>query len=354
MAGFVVVAPYLSTTLKQGYSVFSQLASTSLGVSTITGGATATTSVGSCSSAVAIKPLTAPDIANGSADVAYPPDYCTLAQYALSLINTDRAANGTGPVALDFNQAAQQHADSMIYYRYFSHFDTQGYKPYMRYTLLGGTGADYENIAYQTYGTSPFGQLSALEGAINNLEHLMVYNDAACCNNGHRDNILNPLHNYVSIGISYNSTYVFFDEEFQNYYINLNLTVSGPSTSSPYYVSMQGTAVAGTPVPGSVYVFYDGPPAAQTRSQLNAGPHEYTPGTFIGGVLPRNVLGTCNQFLTGTTVCADKWAFGSGAVDIAFPLEQFVRDYGPGVYTLYLITGPNTDYSLTTISVFVT
>lgn len=26
----------------------------------------------------------------------------------------------------------------MLYYDYFSHWDTQGYKPYVRYTLLGG------------------------------------------------------------------------------------------------------------------------------------------------------------------------------------------------------------------------
>ena len=181
----------------------------------------------------------------------------------------------------------------------------------------------------------------------------MVYEDVSCCNNGHRDNILNPLHNYVSIGISYNSTYVFFDEEFENDYINLNFTVSGSSAATPYYVTMQGTPISGAPVPNSVYVFYDGPPGVQTRSQLNAGPHEYTPGTFVGGVLPRTILGNCNQFVSGTTVCADHWTFDSGGADIAFPLEQFVSDYGPGVYTLYLITGPNTDSSLTTISVFV-
>ena len=45
-----------------------------------------------------------------------------MAEYTLAQINADRAANGTGPVALAFNRAAQQHADSMLYYSYFSLF----------------------------------------------------------------------------------------------------------------------------------------------------------------------------------------------------------------------------------------
>jgi uncharacterized protein YkwD len=155
-----------------------------------------------CSSVVSIKNLAAPDIKGGAADITYPPDYCTLASYALQQINADRAANGTGPVSLGYNQAAQQHADSMLYYGYFSHFDTQGYKPYMRYSLLGGHGADFENIAYFSYSIDHFTSTSVVEQGIRDLEHSMVYNDSACCNNGHRYNILDHLHNIVSIGLA--------------------------------------------------------------------------------------------------------------------------------------------------------
>lgn len=354
LAAFVVVAPYLSSALEQGYSILSDLNSPGSTVSTVTGSTQVITSTASCSSAVSSQPLAAPDIVNGSANVAYPSNYCTLAEYALSQINADRAANGTGPVALDFNQAAQQHADSMIYYGYFSHWDTQGYKPYMRYTLLGGRGADFENIAYSTYTAGPFGQVAALEGAIRNLEHLMVYNDATCCNNGHRYNILSPLHNYVSIGIAYNSTYVFFDEEFENYYVNMNFNVTGATASNPYYVTINGTPSAGTPAPKAAYIAFDSIPVAENRSQLSSGPHEYGPGTLEGGILPPvKPFGICNHFVTGITVCADKWAFSSQTVDIAFSLKAFVKDYGPGVYTIYLVTGTSTASALTTISVFV-
>jgi uncharacterized protein YkwD len=360
LAAFVVAAPYISSALKQGYSILS--GSTMTGPSTQTSSAgqlnnttTSNTSAAQCSSVVAVKNLAAPDINNGSADIAYPSDYCTLASYALGMINLDRAANGTGPVTLDYNQAAQQHADSMLYYGYFSHFDTQGYKPYMRYTLLGGVAADFENVAYFYYSLPHFLSTGSVETAIQALEHSMVYNDSACCSNGHRYNILDPLHNRVSIGVAYTSTYVYFDEEFENEYIDLNFTVTAPTASNPDYVTITGVPTQPVAAPNSIYVAFDSTPNATTPAQLNAGPHEYGPGTLIGGVLPlTGFFGGCDQFSSGTTVCAAKWTFNTATVDIAFTLQPFVKENGPGVYTIYLITGSSTESAITSISVFVT
>ena len=56
----------------------------------------------------------------------------------------------------------------------------------------------------------------------------MMHNDLGCCNNGHRENILYPTHNMVSIGISYNETseMVFFVEDFENLYLNYHVSFS--------------------------------------------------------------------------------------------------------------------------------
>ncbi len=352
LAAFVVAAPYLSSVLKQGYSVLSGATPTGPGTVTAVGPTyTASTPSVQCSSAVSVRSLVAPDIRNRSANIAYPSDYCILASYALAQINLDRAANGTGPVALGYNRAAQQHADSMLYYGYFSHFDTQGYKPYMRYTLLGGLGADFENIAYFSYSVNHFTSTASVEEAVKALEHSMVYNDSSCCNNGHKFNILDKLHNIVSIGVAYNGTYVYFDEEFENDYINLSFSATGATSSNPYYVTMSGLPTQQVAVPNSIYIAFDSTPSAQSRAQLSNGPHEYGPGTLVGGVLPRSAIG-CAQFTTGTTVCADTWKFTSTSVDIAFSLRDFVKNYGPGVYTIYLITGSSTNSAITTISVF--
>jgi len=358
-AAFVVIVPYLSSDLKKGYSFLSQLTSPGLSTETTTTGATGNyattaTSEPKCSSSVSVGSLAAPDIKNGSADIAYPHGYCTLAAFALSQINSDRAANGTGPVALDYNQAAQQHADSMLYYGYFSHYDTQGYKPYMRYTLLGGLGADFENVAYFSYSVNHFTSTAAVEGAIRTLENSMVYNDSSCCANGHRYNILSPIHNAVSIGVAYNSTTVFFDEEFENNYLRLNFSYTGANPSNPYYVTMTGAPTQRVAAPNSIYIAYDNLTMPETPTQLDNGPHEYGPGTLVGGVLPRvDILGDCAQFTSGTTVCADSWRFTPTVVDISFSMKEFVNTYGPGVYTIYLITGSSTSSAITTISVFV-
>ncbi len=358
LAAFVVAAPYLSSALKQGFSFFSG-ATTGPGTETSTpGGSNSTssfiTTAAQCASVVSVHALAAPDIRNGTADIAYPADYCTLAAYALTQINADRAANGTGPVTLGYNQAAQQHADSMLYYGYFSHFDTQGYKPYMRYTLLDGRGADFENVAFYAYSATHYTSTSAVEDSIKALEHSMVYDDVTCCNNGHRYNILDPLHNVVSIGVAYNATHVYFDEEFENDYISLNFQVTGASSANPYYVTMAGTLMQKVTTPNSIYIAFDPTPSAETPALLNAGPHEYSPGTLVGGVLPKSgILGSCAQFTQGTTVCADKWEFSSPGVDIEFSLGDFIKNYGAGVYTIYLITGSDTNSAITTLSVFV-
>ena len=207
----------------------------------------------------------------------------------------------------------------MAFFRYFSHWDGQGYKPYMRYTLLGGRGADYENVAYYS---AVFHSTSSIENAIQTLEHLMVYNDSSCCGNGHRYNILDPLHNRVSIGVAYSSTYVYFDEEFENLYMNLNFSMTGPTAPDPYYVTMTGAPTQSVTPPTSIYVAFDSTPASETRLQLDSGPHEYGPGTLEGGILPKGpLLGGCARFTSGTTVCADTWKFTSATVDIAFSLK---------------------------------
>ncbi len=288
-----------------------------------------------------------PLITNGAANVTYPANYDVLAQYTLGLINQDRANFSLPPVSLGNSEAGQQHANSMLKYGYFSHYDTQGFKPYMRYTLLGGLGAVSENVAYITWVGKHFTAAASLESSISTLEHAMVYNDSVCCNNGHRLNIINPLHNRVSLGFGYNDTTLYFVEEFENYYANMSFTIS-----RSYSITMAGSIIipfAGIKV---VYVTFDHTPVPETAAQLNAGPKEYDPGTLVGGVLPPCSQG-CTVFASGVTVRAATWVVDSAHVDISFDLTRFIQANGPGVYTIYMVTGADTSTALTSISVFV-
>lgn len=301
---------------------------------------------GSTSTSSMVSHVINPLIVDNEANITYPVDYQQLAGYALTLINEDRASNGLSAVTLSNGTSAQQHADSMLYYDYFSHWDTQGYSPYMRYSLLGGDGAVAENIGRDACTSSPGNAtllsvvpctIQTIEGGINNSEWGMMYNDASCCNNGHRENILDPLHNRVSIGIAYNtsSSTLYFVEDFENDYITLN----GPIQNGGNLVDVTGTTANPQNI-STIAVYFDPLPQSLTPSQLDST-SDYGPGTFVGGIFPP-CLADCQYYPGAVTVYASSWLVGTGSISIAFSLDDFLKADGPGVYTIYVQTGNST------------
>lgn len=330
-----------------------------------------------------------PTIHNDSVSITYSPDYSILANYTLGLINSDRlhgmenrtingmVSKSQSETPLSFSKvpSGQQHADSMAYFGYFGHWDTQGYKPYMRYTMLGGTGAVDENTAFgncmdSTFSHSEPCNTQTAENAITAMETSMMKNDSVCCNNGHRDNILDPSHDKVSIGISYTGSVVYLVEDFENSFLNVTkfsyssgvVTLQG-LTDSAASLSNAGNATISvyydaTPQPLSVG--YDGAvpqlepacfgqsctgyPACGPQSQV----HETSsckywgtsdPGTLLGGVFPPCPSGyACPAETTDGHLAmrATAWQSSNDLTLIQFPLASFVQNYGDGVYTLYL------------------
>ena len=320
----------------------------------IPGSGTVTSTTSAASSGFAISD---PAFYNGKANISYPPDYSTLANYALGLINQDREANGEPPVTLSTVPSGQQHADSMAYYGYFSHWDTQGYKPYMRYTLLGGTGAVAENIGKSTCTDSPPDSglltvqpcsVSTIENGIAASEWGMMNNDLQCCNNGHRDNILDSQHNRVSIGIAYDasSSTLYFVEDFEDQYLSL----SSPVVGSGDLITIQGTLNTSLSV-SQLAVYYDPAPSPMTVSQLDAT-FAYGPGTFVGGVFPP-CSASCEYYPGAVSVYANEWYITSTSVSIQFSLSQFASADGPGVYTIYLQTTDSSGSAFFMYSVFI-
>jgi hypothetical protein len=247
----------------------------------------------------------------------------------------------------------------MAYYGYFTHWDTQGYKPYMRYTLLGGSGSVAENVGLSYCTTSPATadmvtvsscSLATIENALNNSEWQMFYNDFACCGNGHRDNILNPFHNRVSIGIAWNTTTsaVYLVEDFENsYFSNFSIQQSGGtvriSAETSQYIDLREASIS---------VYYDPPPSNMTLNELDLT-GAYGPGTFAGSVFPPCPTGfICSSQGPGTNVYASQWTT-TPDISIVFSIQPFIDEYGPGVYTLYLLPSQNPNDSLTSISIFI-
>ncbi len=114
----------------------------------------------------------------------------------LELINGERARAGLGLVAMGNNSAAQIHADNILEECSAGHWGPDGLKPYMRYTLDGGYQSNAENVHGARYcagtGLSPE---TPNEGVRQAMWGFMA-------SPGHRDNVLDPNHALVNIGIA--------------------------------------------------------------------------------------------------------------------------------------------------------
>ncbi len=258
-----------------------------------------------------------------------------LVNYTLQLINNDREANGLGPVSLSTEPSAQQHAQSMLASGYFSHWDLYGMKPYMRYTLSGGVGAVSENIAYVS---SRYCVAVICTGSINPNESLaymegsMMNNDSACCSNGHRDNILDPNHNEVSIGVAYNNSDIYLVQDFIDNYITW--TANTPYYSGTGEAYLEGQLSQGYSL-SQVYVAYDAPVQNLTSRSVPQGPYGY--GQNIAGVVKNSLYYYSNL----TTIVADSYATSGGRIDISFNMSDLVRKYGAGEYTILIFLDKN-------------
>ncbi len=228
----------------------------------------------------------------------------------------------------------------MLVSGYFSHWDTQGYKPYMRYTLLGGKGSVSENVAYM-WST---GTITDVKSALKKLEYGMMYDDASS-NWGHRDNILDSFHNKVSIGIATNRTHVYLVQDFEDDYVNLSVTTSFG------HVRINGTIHQSKPEISQIAIRFDNI-SDLTVQQLSNPPYDgsYASGAYVGMVVPPPEPGT--EYIppeTGILVIATTWDQAGQNIDLTFDLSPAVSESGTGVYTLYLYTKANehlTNYSL--------
>lgn len=125
-------------------------------------------------------------------------------QYVLDLINRDRAEEGLEPVELDdtANRAAQRHSDDMARHGFTAHFGSDGSVPEQRYTEAGGEDMAQENAACFFDGVlrelDPDPLFSPDE--LEKIEYAFI--SEVPPNDGHRRNILKPIHNKVGIGLS--------------------------------------------------------------------------------------------------------------------------------------------------------
>ena len=262
------------------------------------------------------------------------PTTSQLIDYALKEINIERMKHEVGNVTLSPINCAQLHAEDMLSNRYLSHWGTDGSKPYMRYTIAGGKGFVEENAAYlQSTGIiDPY-------DTIHLLNWRMIYDDASS-NWGHRDNLLDPMHNRVSLGIAFDDNSLYIVQDFEDYYYNSSQIVQSGSKIQLDYSSTNKYWSA-----TFIGVFFDPIPQQLTSDDLRKAPYNssYNQGEYVGSVLPKGWIKG-----NGITISADKWSEIDGDFSASFDLSSAFKAKGVGVYTLYIgdSSGYYTSYSI--------
>jgi hypothetical protein len=262
-----------------------------------------------------------------------------LIQYTLGKINDERAKLHLPLLKLSDNKAAQVHADDLLKIKSGepSHFSKNGMKPYMIYTLFGGSGYVEQNVAISGYDNNdsidcklrchklnPYEQISKIQWS-------MLYNDSECCQNRHRINILDNHHTNVSIGIAYNDYYFALVENFENNYIKLK----EPISQDKKHINIVGRIEPATNVTftvDNIAIYYDPIPSASFYEK-NKYAKSYSLGTLSGLVVkPAPLFYQYQKPINYKLIEASAWHDDNQVIEIRFDLSSMISK--KGVYTI--------------------
>lgn len=266
-----------------------------------------------------------------------------LITLALEKINADRLKHGLKPVTLGNNPSAQVHAEDMMNSGYFSHWNTNGVKPYVTYTKLDGKAYVKENIA-ASWCEGFTCKMNPPE-LIDKFQYLMVYDDAES-NWGHRDNILDPNHSLVNIGLAWDDNNFYFAQHFETKLIEFkNLDFSSDkvlriSGKIPETYSLK-----------SISIFQDNAPMSLSGNDLESNsPYNqnfYNSGKFSGILVNEPQLfeyfeecdkGKITILSNQKELCVPYATFGKinedNTFEIAVDMSNLVDDFS--IHTIYI------------------
>jgi len=276
-----------------------------------------------------------------------------LVQYVLDRVNKDRTDMGLLPVKLSSNEAAQMQAEDVFRTKQISHWTTNGEKPYMTYTQYDGEGSVQQNVAiagfspeqYEQCVTNILVECEKIEplSTIEQLQNEMMYNDKECCNDGHRNNILDPHHTHMSIGIVYDQYYLAFVQNFEN---NYGLKVDVKNSE----IEVSGTLLEGQL--DHIAIYYDEMPSREVYEQ-NKDLLSYSAGELVAMVVKPLPPAYYYESPQGYNLIeANRWDVQGDSVNVTFDLADAVDK--DGAYTLFAqVKDGNEMFDVTSYSVFV-
>lgn len=125
--------------------------------------------------------------------------------YMVALVNRDRATMGLPPVELDegpATRAAQRHAEDMARLGFLGHWGSDGSVPEQRYTEAGGADMVLENALCFTDELPRKLDAKPLIDPVQVERAESLFFDEVPPNDGHRKNILKPMHTKIGVGVA--------------------------------------------------------------------------------------------------------------------------------------------------------
>ena len=303
--------------------------------------------------------------------------------HMLDLINKAREERGLTPVKLGTNPAAQQHSVSMLQHNFVGHWGIKGLTPEMRYTLAGGSGYLAENVSnlkqvpYVSYPSA------------HPLEALLQTHTDFMESPAHRENILNPWHTHVNLGIACDHVTCAVTQDFERDFIDFTdlpsisdgvLTFSGhlrdklafaaveiwyhepphsmtfgqlDATFSYYPGQEPATFLLNPPSPGHFYSTEELQPTSFTWGSAT-DPYKVEPDSprvYKQSSIPDEI--DSNSKLVPLTI-ARLWETEDSFLKVEANISEAIQELGPGVYTVYTWGSEGTNkVRLTNYSIFV-
>ena len=277
------------------------------------------------------------------------------------------------------NAAAQIHAEGALRGCYASHWDADGLKPYMRYSLAGGYQSNSENTHGLDYCIKPsdgFSRLGNIDREIR--EAVGGWTESS----GHRGTILTPEFRKLNVGLAWDAYNFLAYLHFEGDYVRFErlpeiqdgtLTFSGEllNGSSLYGSDALGVQLYYDPPPHSLnagqlartYCYDGGLRVASLRPPLPPGwsyptegyDHEYWPcpspynvpsdapaartysdAMKLWNLAYRASLSQPRQQIVVQRITADEWNVTSSTFKVVADVSEVTERHGPGVYTLLL------------------
>jgi len=181
----------------------------------------------------------------------------------VEMINADRKAAGIPPVEYSdqLSQAADEHCREMITGNYASHWNRDGWKPYLRYSAAGIRDHTSENI--HAFWSTDFRPERVWDYLAEGHRGFMAERPP---NDGHRQSVLDPRHTHVGIGVAYDRGSMRMIELFSGRYADLDaLPLRARLKDS---VAVSGRLVRDSDKVLGISVFYEPLPRTMNRAEL--------------------------------------------------------------------------------------